>query len=46
MKRKKITLRDRKPETKPSGDSQYARKRAYLDKHDLWGWEVLSKPWK
>ena len=28
-------------------ESNYARKRAYLNKHGLWGWEVPApKPWK
>ena len=29
------------------GESEYARKRAYLNKHGLWGFEVPEpKPWK
>jgi len=27
------------------GASKYARKRAYLNKTGLWGWEVADKPW-
>jgi hypothetical protein len=32
---------------KPGKQSNYARKRDYLHKHGLWGWEVPEpKPWK
>lgn len=50
---KKKTLTDKKKLKMGSkyrgggGDSRYARKRKYLARRGLWGWEVPEpKPWK
>jgi len=54
MKRKKTNLLSEKKRRKLSkkylsggGESQYAKKYAYLNSTGLWGWEVPEpKPWK
>jgi hypothetical protein len=47
-KRRKKSRRQRyDPDTTPEGDSKYARKRRYLKRHGLFGFQVPEpKPWK
>jgi hypothetical protein len=52
MKRNRAKQLSRKRATKaqrmkPGAQSNYARKRAWCDKHGVWGWEVPEpKPWR
>lgn len=46
QREEKRKARKKAAQAKPSGKSSYARKRAYLLSHGLWGWEVAEKFWR
>ena len=46
MKRRKQTRANKKNDPKAKGNSNYARKKAFLKTHGGYGFDYPEKPWK